>query len=91
MLYNEILKKVKKIVAEATGGDPAELIGRTTFEKLSVNPQEKSEIVESLENKFHVEIPEKEARAISTVGEAAKCVKKAVEAKNPKRKRKFKP
>jgi len=68
--------RVKKIIVEQLGVDPAEVVANASFvNDLGADSLDTVELVMAFEEEFGVEIPDEEAEKIQTVGSAIEYVK----------------
>ena len=77
---SDIGSQVRDILAFHLGIDASQLGDDTRFEDLGADSLDVVEIVMSCEERFLVEIPNREATSLATVGGAVKCIKAQVEA-----------
>ena len=77
---SDIGTQVRDILAFHLGIDASQLADDTRFEDLGADSLDVVEIVMSCEERFGVEIPNREATSLATVGDAMRCVKIQVEA-----------
>ncbi len=71
MTEEEILEKVKTIVAEQMGVDKSEITRDTSFvNDLNADSLDTVELVMEFEDEFETSIPDEEAEKIQTVGQA---------------------
>ena len=71
MSENEILCALAEIIAEISGTDHNKVVRDASFtEDLGIDSIEKAEIVFALEDKFHIEIPDADAKELLTVSDA---------------------
>ena len=71
MASPELEARLKKIVAEQLGVDESQIVASARFsEDLNADSLDLVEMIMSLEEEFNVEIPDKEAEKILTVGDA---------------------
>ena len=72
-------EKLKKIIAEVLNVDEEEITMETTFvDDLGADSLEVFQIIMGLEEEFDIEIPNKEAEKIVTVGDAVEQIKNAL-------------
>ena len=72
------MEKLKKIIAEVLGADPAEIGEETRFvEDLAADSLDILEIIMQIQDVFGIEVPQEEAINVKTVGEAANMIKNA--------------
>jgi len=68
---DEIFEKVKGIIAEQLGVDPAEVTEEASFiDDLGADSLDTVELVMEFEEEFDITIPDEEAEKIQTVGQA---------------------
>ncbi|GMO64691.1 MAG: acyl carrier protein [Endomicrobiia bacterium] len=68
--------RVKKIIVEQLGVDPAEVVVSASFvNDLGADSLDTVELVMAFEEEFDIEIPDEEAEKIQTVGSAIDYVK----------------
>jgi acyl carrier protein len=77
---SDIGSQVRDILAFHLGIDTSQLADDTRFEDLGADSLDVIEIVMSCEERFGVEIPNREATGLATVGDAVSCVKAQIEA-----------
>jgi acyl carrier protein len=77
---SDIGTQVRDILAFHLGIDASQLGDDTRFEDLGADSLDVVEIVMSCEERFAVEIPNREATSLATVGDAMKCIKVQLEA-----------
>jgi acyl carrier protein len=78
---SDIGSQVRDILAFHLGIDGAQLADDTRFENLGADSLDVVEIVMSCEERFGVAIPNREATALATVGDAVRCVEAQIEAR----------
>jgi acyl carrier protein len=78
---SDIGSQVRDILAFHLGIDGSQLADDTRFEDLGADSLDVIEIVMSCEERFGVEIPNREATGLATVGDAARCVMAQLEAR----------
>jgi acyl carrier protein len=75
-MTQDIEAKVKEIIVEQLGVDPAEVNPNASFvNDLGADSLDTVELVMALEEKFNIQIPEEEAEKIQTVGQAIDYIK----------------
>ena len=77
---SDIGSQVRDILSFHLGIDGAQLADDTRFEDLGADSLDVIEIVMSCEERFGVEIPNREASGLATVGDAMRCVTIQIEA-----------
>ncbi len=71
-----VFEKVKEIVVEQLGVEENEVIMEASFiDDLGADSLDIVELIMALEEEFDLEIPDKEAEKISTVGDAVEYIK----------------
>lgn len=81
MSETEIFEKVKKIVADQLGVDPAEVTPEASFANdLGADSLDTVELVMALEEEFDIEIPDEAAEEIATVQAAVNYIANKVKA-----------
>ena len=71
----EIMVKVKKIIAEQLGVDEGEINNESHFiDDLGADSLDTVELVMALEEEFGIEIPDEDAEKIQTVGDVQKYI-----------------
>ena len=71
-----IEEKIKEIIVEQLGVDPAQVTPEASFvNDLGVDSLDTVELVMALEEEFNLEIPDEEAEKIATVGQAIEYIK----------------
>lgn len=82
MSKDEILEKVKKIVADQLEVDLEKVSGKSNFANdLGADSLDTVELVMALEEEFEIEIPDEEAENITTVQAAVDYIKGQVATK----------
>lgn len=71
---SDIGSQVRDILAFHLGIDGSQLADDTRFQDLGADSLDVVEIVMSCEERFDVEIPNREATSLVTVGDAVRCV-----------------
>ncbi|MFF4407900.1 acyl carrier protein [Streptomyces sp. NPDC001262] len=80
----DILDALAKIVEEVTGIDSAEVTTEKSFaDDLDIDSLSMVEITVQLEDTFEVKIPDDQAAALRTVGDAVSCVANHRRARRP--------
>jgi len=77
---SDIGTQVRDILAFHLGIDTSQLGDDTRFADLGADSLDVIEIVMSCEERFGVEIPNREATGLATVGDAVRCVNAQIEA-----------
>lgn len=77
---SDIGSQVREILAFHLGIDGSQLADGTRFQDLGADSLDVVEIVMSFEEKFGVEIPNRAAASLATVGDAVRCVTAQIEA-----------
>jgi acyl carrier protein len=68
--------RVKEIIVEQLGVDPAEVVSEASFvNDLGADSLDTVELVMAFEEEFAIEIPDEEAEKIQTVGSAVDYIK----------------
>lgn len=71
-----VFEKVKEIIVEQLGVDEAEVVMEASFiDDLGADSLDIVELIMALEEEFDLEIPDKEAEKIATVGDAVEYIK----------------
>ena len=71
-----IEEKVKEIIVEQLGVDPAQVTPEASFvNDLGADSLDTVELVMALEEEFNLEIPDEEAEKIATVGQAIEYIR----------------
>jgi acyl carrier protein len=71
-----IEEKIKEIIVEQLGVDPAQVTPEASFiNDLGADSLDTVELVMALEEEFNLEIPDEEAEKISTVGQAIEYIR----------------
>jgi acyl carrier protein len=73
-VVSDVGSQVKEILGFHLGIDGSHLADDTRFEDLGADSLDVVEIVMSCEERFGVEIPNREATSLVTVGDAVRCV-----------------
>ncbi|OGC80235.1 MAG: acyl carrier protein [candidate division Zixibacteria bacterium RBG_16_43_9] len=69
-------EKVKEIIVEQLGVDPAQVTPEASFvNDLGADSLDTVELVMALEEEFNLEIPDEDAEKITTVGQAIEYIK----------------
>ena len=79
---SDIGSQVRDILSFHLGIDGTKLGDDTRFEDLGADSLDVVEIVMSCEERFDVEIPNREATGLATVGDAVRCVAAQIEAQH---------
>ena len=77
---SDIGSQVRDILAFHLGIDGSQLADDTRFADLGADSLDVIEIVMSCEERFGVEIPNREAAGLATIGDAVRCVTIQIEA-----------
>jgi len=80
VVLGDIGSQVRDILAFHLGIDGSQLADDTRFADLGADSLDVIEIVMSFEERFGVEIPNREATGLATVGDAVRCVNVQIEA-----------
>lgn len=68
---SEVISKVKDIIVDKLGVDPAEVTPEASFTKdLGADSLDTVELIMDFEKSFEISIPDEEAEKIETVGDA---------------------
>lgn len=71
-----VFEKVKEIVVEQLGVEESEVTAEASFiDDLGADSLDIVELIMALEEEFDLEIPDKEAEKITTVGDAVEYIK----------------
>jgi acyl carrier protein len=71
-----IEEKIKEIIVEQLGVDPAQITPEASFvNDLGADSLDTVELVMALEEEFNLEIPDEEAEKIATVGQAIEYIR----------------
>ncbi|MGC8873384.1 MAG: acyl carrier protein [Chloroflexia bacterium] len=71
MISDDILRRLKALVAERLGVDESQITPEASFvEDLNADSLDLVELIMSLEEEFDIEIPDEAAEKIRTVGDA---------------------
>ena len=71
-----VFEKVKDIIVEQLGVDESEVVMEASFiDDLGADSLDIVELIMALEEEFDLEIPDKEAEKIATVGDAVEYIK----------------
>ena len=78
-MAQDIETRVKEIIVEQLGVDAVQVTPQTTFvNDLGADSLDTVELIMALEEEFDIEIPDEEAKKISTVGQAIEYIKERV-------------
>lgn len=71
MATEEIVRRVKDLIAESLGVNPTEVVADASFiDDLGADSLDIVELVMAIEKEFNIEIPDEDAEKISTVQDA---------------------
>ena len=70
----EVFEKIRAIVANQLGVDPASITAETRFEDLNADSLDVVEVIMALEDEFGIAIPDEAAEQIKNIGAAAEFV-----------------
>lgn len=71
MATEEIVRRVKDLIAESLGVNPNEVVADASFiDDLGADSLDIVELVMAIEKEFNIEIPDEDAEKISTVQDA---------------------
>lgn len=71
MANEEVVRRVKDLIAESLGVNPAEVVATASFiDDLGADSLDIVELVMAIEKEFNVEIPDEDAEKITTVQDA---------------------
>ena len=77
---NDYLKKIKKILVEKAGVEPAEITDNSYFyDDLNLGEIEMMEIITELEDAYEVTLPEDEVEEVESVGDLVNLLIEHVE------------
>ena len=80
MTENEVFGKVRDLVVEKLGVDPAKVTMEAAFRKdLGADSLDTVELIMEFEKEFGITIPDEKAETIATVGDAINYIEAAVE------------
>ena len=80
---NSLSDKIKKLIVEKLGVEESEVTPGASFTgDLGADSLDKVELVMEFEKEFNISIPDEQAEAIATVGDAVSYLEKHVEVKN---------
>ncbi|MDN5346606.1 MAG: acyl carrier protein [Clostridia bacterium] len=74
-MVDNILEKVKEIVAEQLGVEVDDLTSETSFEDLNADSLDIVELIMALEEEFDLEIPDEDAEKLTTIGAAVEYIR----------------
>ena len=78
-MSQDVEAKVKSIIVDKLGVDESEVTGEANFTNdLGADSLDTVELIMEFEKEFSISIPDEDAEAITTVGEAIAYVEKAV-------------
>jgi acyl carrier protein len=79
MVSEDVLQRLKDLVAERLAVDEAQVVREASFvEDLNADSLDLVELIMSLEEEFDIEIPDEEAEKIQTVGDAMDYLQEAL-------------
>lgn len=79
-MSSDVVQRVKKVVAEQLKVDECEITEASDFVKdLGAESIQAIELVAAFEEEFDIEMDEKAALSVKTVGKAVEFIKKAIE------------
>ena len=71
MASEEVVRRVKDLIAESLGVNPTEVVSTASFiDDLGADSLDIVELVMAIEKEFNVEIPDEDAEKITTVQDA---------------------
>jgi acyl carrier protein len=71
MANEEVIRRVKDLIAESLGVNPTEVVSTASFiDDLGADSLDIVELVMAIEKEFNVEIPDEDAEKITTVQDA---------------------
>ncbi len=71
MANEEVVRRVKDLIAESLGVNPTEVVSSASFiDDLGADSLDIVELVMAIEKEFNVEIPDEDAEKITTVQDA---------------------
>ena len=71
MANEEVVRRVKDLIAESLGVNPTEVVSTASFiDDLGADSLDIVELVMAIEKEFNVEIPDEDAEKITTVQDA---------------------
>ncbi|EPR22039.1 hypothetical protein L905_14550 [Agrobacterium sp. TS43] len=77
LTMSTIAERIRKIIVDQLGADPATIVDEASFaDDLGADSLETVQIVMEIEEEFGVEIPDSAASTILTVGDAIRFVEK---------------
>lgn len=74
----DVFEKIKAIVADQLGVDPASIIAETRFEDLNADSLDVVEVIMALEDEFGIAIPDEAAEQIKNIGAAVDFINAAI-------------
>lgn len=74
----DIFEKIKAIVADQLGVDPASITAETRFEDLNADSLDVVEVIMALEDEFGIAIPDEAAEQIKNIGAAVDFINAAI-------------
>jgi acyl carrier protein len=75
-MTESIEAKVVAAIVRSQDLDPGRVTPEATFEELGMNSLDAIALINDLEEQFGVAIPNEEAMALSSVGEAVECIRR---------------
>jgi len=74
----DVFEKIKTIVADQLGVDPASITAETRFEDLNADSLDVVEVIMALEDEFGIAIPDEAAEQIKNIGAAVDFINAAI-------------
>ncbi|MBO4948294.1 MAG: acyl carrier protein [Peptococcaceae bacterium] len=74
----DVFEKIKAIVADQLGVDPASITAETRFEDLNADSLDVVEVIMALEDEFGIAIPDEAAEQIKNIGAAVDFINAAI-------------
>lgn len=78
---NDLERRVIEIVAAKKKIDPASITSATTFEELSIDSLDATDLMFMLEEEFDILVPDEAARSMRAVGQVVDGIRELVAAK----------